>query len=69
MKLPRAFYARDTRTVAKELLGKALVHVDGGVRRGTDVVKALGDEAFRALIYVVAVVAAIVLIERAQRRS
>jgi DNA-3-methyladenine glycosylase len=39
MKLPRAFYARDTRTVAKELLGKALVHVDGGVRRAARIVE------------------------------
>jgi len=34
-KLQRNFYARDTATVARELLGKHLVHVDGGiVRRG-----------------------------------
>lgn len=31
--LPREFYNRDTVTVAQELLGKYLVHVDGGVRR------------------------------------
>ncbi len=39
MKLPRAFYARDTRTVAKDLLGKILVHVDGGVRRAARIVE------------------------------
>lgn len=34
-KLQRNFYARDTATVARELLGKHLVHVDGCiVRRG-----------------------------------
>lgn len=34
-KLERDFYARDTATVARELLGKHLVHVDGCiVRRG-----------------------------------
>ncbi|HUL60894.1 MAG TPA: DNA-3-methyladenine glycosylase [Anaeromyxobacteraceae bacterium] len=39
MKLPRAFYARDTRAVAKDLLGKALVHLDGGVRRAARIVE------------------------------
>jgi DNA-3-methyladenine glycosylase len=32
-KLPRSFYNRDTRLVARELLGKCLVHVTGGVER------------------------------------
>ena len=32
-KLPRSFYNRDTTTVAKELLGKLLVHRSGGVKR------------------------------------
>jgi len=39
VKLPRAFYARDTRAVAKDLLGKALVHLDGGVRRAARIVE------------------------------
>lgn len=38
-RLPRAFYARDTRRVARELLGKVLVHVDGGVRRAARIVE------------------------------
>jgi len=32
-KLPRSFYARDTTVVARELLGKQLVHVCDGVKR------------------------------------
>lgn len=39
VKLPRAFYDRDTRTVARELLGKILVHVEGGVRRAARIVE------------------------------
>jgi len=39
MKLPRAFYARDTRVVARALLGKVLVHRDGGVRRAARIVE------------------------------
>jgi len=38
-KLPREFYARDTRAVARDLLGKILVHVDGGVRRAARIVE------------------------------
>lgn len=38
-KLPREFYARDTRTVARELLGKILVHRDGGDRRAARIVE------------------------------
>lgn len=39
MKLPRPFYARDTRDVARDLIGKLLVHVDGGVRRAARIVE------------------------------
>jgi DNA-3-methyladenine glycosylase len=39
VKLGRAFYERDTRTVARELLGKVLVHLDGGVRRAARIVE------------------------------
>jgi DNA-3-methyladenine glycosylase len=38
-KLPRSFYARDTRAVARDLLGKILVHVEGGVRRAARIVE------------------------------
>ena len=39
MKLSREFYARDTREVARDLLGKLLVHCDGGVRRAARIVE------------------------------
>ncbi len=32
-KLPREFYNRDTTLVARDLLGRLLVHVDGGIER------------------------------------
>jgi len=38
-RLPRAFFARDTRAVARDLLGKVLVHLDGGVRRAARIVE------------------------------
>jgi DNA-3-methyladenine glycosylase len=38
-RLPRAFFARDTREVARGLLGKVLVHLDGGVRRAARIVE------------------------------
>jgi DNA-3-methyladenine glycosylase len=39
VRLPRAFYARDARVVARALLGKILVHQDGGVRRAARIVE------------------------------
>ncbi len=39
LRMPRSFYARDTRRVAKELLGKILVHLDGDVRRSARIVE------------------------------
>jgi DNA-3-methyladenine glycosylase len=38
-KLPREFYLRDTRIVARALLGKVLVHFDDGVRRAARIVE------------------------------
>ena len=38
-KLPRAFYARDTRTVARDLIGKVLVHREGGTLRAARIVE------------------------------
>ncbi len=38
-KLPRSFFARDAPAVARELLGKLLVHQDGPVRRVARVVE------------------------------
>lgn len=39
MLLPREFYARKTIVVAKDLLGRVLVHVDDGVRRAGRIVE------------------------------
>lgn len=39
-RLPRAFFARDARRVAREILGQVLVHLDGGVRRSVRIVEA-----------------------------
>lgn len=38
-RLPRAFFDRDTRLVARELLGKVLVHQDGRTRRAARIVE------------------------------
>jgi DNA-3-methyladenine glycosylase len=38
-RLPRAFYDRDTRRVARDLIGKVLVHQDGSVRRAARIVE------------------------------
>jgi DNA-3-methyladenine glycosylase len=38
-RLPRAFYDRDTRKVARDLVGKVLVHQDGEVRRAARIVE------------------------------
>ncbi len=38
-RLPRAFFDRDTRLVARDLLGKVLVHQDGHVRRAARIVE------------------------------
>ncbi len=38
-RLPRAFFARDPREVARDLVGKVLVHRDGGVRRAARIVE------------------------------
>ena len=38
-RLPRAFFDRDTRLVARDLLGKVLVHQDGRTRRAARIVE------------------------------
>jgi DNA-3-methyladenine glycosylase len=38
-RLPREFFARDARVVARALLGKVLVRIDGGVRRSARIVE------------------------------
>jgi DNA-3-methyladenine glycosylase len=38
-RLPRDFYDRDTRRVARELIGKVLVHQDGDTRRSARIVE------------------------------
>ncbi|OWW19518.1 DNA-3-methyladenine glycosylase [Noviherbaspirillum denitrificans] len=38
-RLPRKFYARATEEVARDLLGKHLVHVDGGIERRARIVE------------------------------
>ncbi len=38
-RLPRSFYDRDTRVVARELIGKVLVHRDGEVLRSARIVE------------------------------
>jgi DNA-3-methyladenine glycosylase len=38
-KLPRRFYSRATEDVARDLLGKHIVHVDGGVERRARIVE------------------------------
>lgn len=38
-RLTRSFFERDTRVVARDLLGKVIVHDDGGVRRAARIVE------------------------------
>jgi DNA-3-methyladenine glycosylase len=38
-RLPRSFFDRDTRVVARDLVGKVLVHQDGGTRRAARIVE------------------------------